>query len=169
VRSDHCGRCTRCIDACPTACILPDRTLDAGRCISYLTIELKGVMPSDLRQKVGSWVFGCDICQMVCPWNRFAPPDGDEAFAVAGRRAELDLLGELALSAETFNDRYKGSPLKRAKQEGYRRNVLVALGNQAGIEAIPALQAATTDAQQVSAEHAAWAIDQIVERTRAQT
>jgi epoxyqueuosine reductase len=74
--TDHCGTCTRCITACPTQCILPDRTLDATRCISYLTIELKDDIPVELREKVGDWAFGCDVCQMVCPWNRFAPPKG---------------------------------------------------------------------------------------------
>jgi epoxyqueuosine reductase len=166
--SDHCGSCTRCIDACPTACILPNRTIDARKCISYLTIELKGGIRSDLRPLVGNWVFGCDICQMVCPWNRFAPPDGDAAFAAAAQRAEPNLLRELALSAEAFKDRYAGSPLKRPKHEGHRRNVVVALGNQAGVEAIPALQAVITDGQEMVAEHSTWAIEQIVERARGQ-
>jgi epoxyqueuosine reductase len=90
---DYCGSCTRCLEACPTACILPDRTLDASRCISYLTIELKGALPPDLRQPMGTWVFGCDICQQVCPWNqRFAAPEGDPAFAPHPDVSEPDLL-----------------------------------------------------------------------------
>jgi epoxyqueuosine reductase len=168
MRSDRCGSCTRCIDACPTACILPDRTMNAGKCISYLTIELKGTIPSDLRPLVGNWIFGCDICQMVCPWNRFAPPEGDAAFAAAAGRDEPNLLQELALSAEAFRDKYARSPVRRPKHEGYRRNVVVALGNQAGSEAIPALQAATANPKAMVAEHAGWAIEQIMERRRGQ-
>src|SRR5215211_6740151 len=124
--TDHCGTCTRCIEACPTDCILPDRTLDATRCISYLTIELKDDIPTELRDKIGNWVFGCDICQMVCPWNRFAG-EGDPVF---GHENPAHSLGEeLSSSPQQFNQRFKGTPVKRAKRRGYLRNVAVALGN----------------------------------------
>ena len=161
--SDHCGVCTRCIDACPTACILPDRTLDARRCISYLTIELKGAIPGELRPQLGNWVFGCDVCQQVCPWNiRFATPDGDPAFAPRPDAPRLDLLEELHLSDEDFRRKFKGSPLKRVKRRGYLRNALVALGNAAQAEAEPGLiYALSNDPEPLVRGHAAWALGQI--------
>ncbi|RME89824.1 MAG: tRNA epoxyqueuosine(34) reductase QueG, partial [Anaerolineae bacterium] len=109
--ADRCGRCTRCIEACPTQAILPDRTLDARRCISYLTIERKTEIPTDLRSLLGEWVFGCDICQMVCPWNRFAPPQGDAAFAPRPGVPRPSLIEELALTPESFNRKFRHSPL----------------------------------------------------------
>lgn len=128
--ADHCGTCTRCIAACPTGCILPDRTLDASRCISYLTIEFRGdEIPADLRPQVGDWVFGCDVCQQVCPWNRFARPTAEPAFQ---RRASLPTLREwLAMDADTFRRRFKASPIWRAKLGGMQRNAAVALHNVA--------------------------------------
>jgi epoxyqueuosine reductase len=164
--ADRCGTCTRCIDACPTGCILPDRTLDARRCISYLTIELKGSIPPELRSQLGKWVFGCDICQVVCPWNRHSPLQPvDPAFAALPGMSAPDLLQELALSPETFNLKFKGSPLKRAKRRGYLRNVAVALGNHAGDAAIPALQQASHDPEPLVREHAAWALQQRTGKT----
>jgi epoxyqueuosine reductase len=127
--ADRCGSCTRCIDACPTACILPDRTLDARRCISYLTIENKGDIPPELRPALGDWVFGCDICQQVCPWNRFAPPGGDPALAPRPEQARPDLLAELELTPETFKRKFRGTPIQRAKRRGYLRNVAAVVGN----------------------------------------
>ena len=125
---DHCGRCTRCIDACPTGCILPDRTIDARRCISYLTIEQKGVIPVDLRPLIGDWVFGCDVCQQVCPWNqRFALTDGDASFEPRPGIPRPDLIQELSLSPKAFNRKFKGSPIKRTKRRGYLRNVSIAI------------------------------------------
>src|SRR5262245_1818633 len=124
--TDHCGTCTRCITACPTQCILPDRTIDARRCISYLTIELKDEIPTELRSLIGDWVFGCDVCQTVCPWNRFAV-DGDSAFGA--ENPVHALTDELALTPQEFNGRFKRTPVKRAKRRGYLRNVAVALGN----------------------------------------
>ncbi len=159
--TDHCGSCTRCIDACPTGCILPDRTIDAGRCISYLTIELKEAVPTELRPLMGNWVFGCDICQEVCPWNRFAPAEGDEDFRSHAGLPEPDLIEELALGAEGFSRKFKDSPIKRSKRRGYLRNAAVALGNAGGPEAIPALAAAMNDPEPVVREHAAWAIQRI--------
>ncbi|HSF81086.1 MAG TPA: tRNA epoxyqueuosine(34) reductase QueG [Anaerolineales bacterium] len=168
-QADHCGSCTRCIEACPTGCILPDRTLDARRCISYLTIELKGAIPLQLRPRLGEWVFGCDICQQVCPWNRrFASPEGDPAFAPRPGLPAPDLLAELALSQADFSRKFKGSPLKRARRRGYLRNVALALGNTlaegnaAGPAALPALaQVLQHDPEPLVRGHAAWAMGQI--------
>jgi len=159
--TDHCGTCTRCIEACPTECILPDRTLDARRCISYLTIELKDDIPEELRGKLGSWVFGCDICQQVCPWNRFAE-EGDPAFGK--ENPLLPLAEELFISKQEFNQRFKTSPVKRAKRRGYLRNVAVALGNTGDIHALPVLQNALNDDEPMVREHAQWAIEEINHR-----
>ncbi len=157
---DRCGSCTRCLEACPTACILPDRTIDARRCISYLTIELKGAIPLDLRPQIGDWVFGCDICQQVCPWNqRFAVAQGDPAFAPRPGIPQPDLIAELQLSPEQFNRKFKGSPVKRAKRRGYLRNVAVALGNLGDEAAIPALAAVLDqEPEPLVRGHAAWAL-----------
>ncbi len=160
--ADHCGTCTRCIEACPTDCILPDRTLDATRCISYLTIELKDEIPVEMRDKIGSWVFGCDICQAVCPWNRFAG-EGDPAFAHDS--PSQPLTEELSITAQEFNQRFKGSSVKRAKRRGYLRNVAVALGNTGDMHALPVLQSALNDNEPLVREHAQWAREKITKGT----
>lgn len=161
--SDHCGRCRRCLDACPTGAILPDRTLDARRCISYLTIELKDPIPLELRPLTGNWVFGCDICQQVCPWNqRFASQAGGALFLPRPGVSHPDLLYELGLSQPEFSQKFKGSPIKRAKRRGYLRNVAVALGNLGLPEVVPLLeQALQTDPEPLVRGHAAWALGQI--------
>jgi len=163
MRTDHCGSCTRCLEACPTACILPDRTIDARRCISYLTIELKGSIPRALRPQMGDWVFGCDVCQQVCPWNlRFAEPGGDEGFAPRPGLPRPDLIAELSLTPEDFNRKFKGSPVKRPKRRGYLRNVAVALGNAGDPMAAPVLEhALLTDPEALIRGHAAWALGRI--------
>jgi epoxyqueuosine reductase len=159
VRTDHCGSCTRCIDECPTSCILPDRTIDANRCISYLTIEHRGTIPQDLRTDLGSWIFGCDICQQVCPWNqKFASDEYEEAFSARPSVPPESLKDELSLSVEAFNRKFKGSPIKRAKRRGYLRNVALAIGNQASSEAVPVLIAALKDDEALIRSHAAWAL-----------
>jgi epoxyqueuosine reductase len=163
--TDHCGTCTRCLEACPTHCIAPDRTIDARRCLSYLTIELKGAIPPDLRTSLGNWVFGCDVCQQVCPWNqRFAVSQGDPAFGALPGRQEPDLLEEISLSPEDFSIKFKGSPLKRAKRKAYLRSVTVALGNhlaRGNRLAIPALvHALLYDPDALVRQHAAWALAQ---------
>jgi epoxyqueuosine reductase len=164
--TDHCGSCTRCIDACPTDCILPDRTIDATRCISYLTIELKDDIPVDLRDKIGNWVFGCDICQMVCPWNRFSE-EGDPA--LGNNNPTETLAKELSLSTQEFNQRFKGTPVKRAKRRGYLRNVAVALGNTGDLHALPVLQNALHDAEPLVREHAQWAVEKLTNGKRRPT
>lgn len=160
---DHCGSCTRCIEACPTGCIMPDRTLDSRRCISYLTIENKGPIPQDLRPLTGDWIFGCDICQQVCPWNqRFAREYDGAAFNPRPENRAPDLLQELSLSQQEFSQKFKGSPIKRAKRRGYLRNVTVALGNLGSPEAVPALaQALCADPEPLVRGHAAWALGRI--------
>ncbi|MBM4422671.1 MAG: tRNA epoxyqueuosine(34) reductase QueG [Chloroflexi bacterium] len=159
--ADHCGSCARCIEACPTRAILPNRALDARLCISYLTIELKGSIPEEHRERLGGWAFGCDVCQSVCPWNvRFAAniiPDPNLSSRIA---PTLDsLAAELSLTPEQFNAQYKTSPIKRAKRSGYLRNVAVALANVGGEEAARALEkslAAETDP--LVRKHVEWAI-----------
>jgi epoxyqueuosine reductase len=161
--ADHCGSCTRCLDACPTACILPDRTIDASRCISYLTIELKGPIPAELRPPMGEWIFGCDVCQQVCPWNeRFAAPQGDLAFAPRPGVPPPELSRELSLTPQEFNRKFKGSPVKRTRRRGYLRNVAVALGNLGDERAVPDLaRALLEDLEPLVRGHAAWALGQI--------
>ncbi len=159
---DRCGSCTRCIEACPTGCILPNRTIDANRCISYLTIELKEAIPSDLRPKLGNWIFGCDVCQQVCPWNqRFAHLPEDDIFNPRDEIIAPNLIAEMQLSPEEFNRKFKGSPIKRAKRRGYLRNVAVALGNTGDSSAVPALAQAIQDQEPLIRGHAAWALGQI--------
>jgi epoxyqueuosine reductase len=160
-QTDPCGTCTRCLEACPTQCILPDRTIDARRCISYLTIELKEEIPTELRSSIGHWIFGCDVCQTVCPWNRFAAPDGDPALAARNDILNPNLIHELEITSEEFNRKFKNSPVKRAKRRGYLRNVAVALGNSKDPAANPALKKALKSPEPVVQEHAKWALERI--------
>ena len=163
--ADHCGACTRCIDACPTNCILPDRTLDAGRCISFLTIENKDEIPEELRHAVGNWVFGCDICQMVCPWNvRFAAQEGDPALAPRRGVPFPDLANELGLTPEDFSRKFKDSPIKRARRRGYLRNVAVALGNTGNEESLSPLESSSQGYDPLIREHIKWAMDEILRK-----
>ena len=159
---DYCGSCTRCIEACPTNCILPDRTLDARRCISYLTIEKKGEVPPELRSLTGDWVFGCDICQQVCPWNvRFAPDRPETNFPGPPEAQRVDLPGELSLSPQAFNQKYRHSPIQRARRRGHLRNICLALGNQANPDSIPHLRVAIlSEPESLVRAHAAWALGQ---------
>jgi epoxyqueuosine reductase len=159
--TDHCGTCTRCIDACPTNCILPDRTIDARRCISYLTIELKDDIPEELRPLIGDWIFGCDVCQTVCPWNRFATDSVDDAFSPRPNLPRPNLIRELELTPEAFNRKFKGSPIKRAKRRGYLRNVALAVGNFEDEKTIPALEKAGKDAEHIVRDHVDWALKKL--------
>ena len=159
---DRCGNCTRCLQACPTACILPDRTIDARRCISYLTIEEKGSIPPELRPQMRNWVFGCDVCQMVCPWNRFSVPQFEPAFAPSAGLPRVDLRQELGLSPQEFNRKFKRSPVQRVHRRGYLRNVTVALGNSRDPQALPPLRAAADTDDPLIREHALWSMEQIL-------
>ncbi len=161
--SDHCGACTLCIQACPTECILPDRTLDAVRCISYLTIELKGEIPAELRSQTGDWVFGCDICQQVCPWNvRFAAPTLDSAFQPRLFLEKPAILDFLEMDAARYRRQLKDSPLKRPKRRGLMRNACVAAGNSRGLPYVAALSRILLKEQDAQVRaHAAWALGQI--------
>lgn len=161
--ADRCGSCTRCIEACPTGCILPDRTIDAQQCISYLTIELKGPIPLERRPQIDNWIFGCDICQQVCPWNqRFAQPDKGEIHPERSQITAPDLITELSLSPEEFNRKFKGSPVKRTKRRGYLRNVAVALGNLGDSSSTAFLaKSLETEPEPLVRRHAAWALGQI--------
>ncbi|HOG78536.1 MAG TPA: tRNA epoxyqueuosine(34) reductase QueG [Anaerolineaceae bacterium] len=168
--ADRCGTCTRCIEACPTGCIGADRTLDARRCISYLTIEHKGSIPPELRPALGNRVFGCDICQQVCPWNRkWLNTAGDAALEPRAETATPALIEALGLSAAEFNIRFKDSPILRAKRRGYLRNVATALGNAGLTDAIPALEnALLNEPEPLIRGAAAWALGQIGSATRQQ-
>ena len=161
--ADRCGSCTRCLEACPTGCILPDRTIDSRRCISYLTIELKGPIPIELRPLVGDWVFGCDICQQVCPWNqRFANSPPDPAFTPRQGIPRPNLLEALSLAPSQFNQRFKDSPVRRARRRGYLRNAAVALGNLADPASVPVLaHSLRQDPEPLVRGHAAWALGRI--------
>jgi epoxyqueuosine reductase len=162
--ADRCGTCTRCLDACPTDALVEPRVLDATRCISYLTIELKGAIPVELRDKIGELIYGCDICQEVCPWNvRFAQALPDESpyaprEALAGKDARTLARDLLDMTLEEFSRAFKDSPMKRAKLRGLRRNAAVALGNIANPEDSDVLARAMHDDEPLVREHAAWAL-----------
>ena len=164
---DFCGTCTACLDACPTKAIEAPRIVDSNACISYWTIEHRGAIPEARRPGIGDWIFGCDVCQDVCPWNvSFAKPAADDPF---GRRDDLDGLDPaeiLGLDEPAFRARYSGTSLMRARWDGMRRNACIVLGNRGDAAAIPALRAASQDADPVVAEHARWAIDRIENRAR---
>ncbi|HEV2106176.1 MAG TPA: tRNA epoxyqueuosine(34) reductase QueG, partial [Candidatus Eisenbacteria bacterium] len=138
---ERCGTCTRCLAACPTGAIVAPYQVDARRCISYLTIELAGPIPRELRPHVGDWIFGCDVCQEVCPWNRFAPP-AREARLHARALADWSLAAFLTLDPPGFQALFATSPIRRAGRDGFLRNVCVALGNRGDAAAAPALAAA---------------------------
>lgn len=161
---NRCGTCTRCITACPTAAITAPFQLDARRCISYLTIELKGPIPIEFRTAIGNRIYGCDDCLAACPWNKFAR-EGNLMKQHA--RPELqtpDLLELLSLDNAAFKIRFAGSPILRTKRKGLLRNVCVALGNVGDETALPTLQKAAEDPEPLIAEHARWAVDQIQAR-----
>jgi epoxyqueuosine reductase len=165
--SDRCGTCERCIKACPTGAITAPHRLDARRCISYLTIELKGAIPLELRPLIGDRIFGCDDCLDVCPWNRFAHISHETAFSARQSTIGMSLRDYLELTEAAFREVFKNSPIKRIKRRGFLRNVCVALGNAGDASDLPALERAATDPEPLIAEHAAWAIQRILERSRA--
>ena len=164
---NRCGSCTRCMAACPTGAIVAPFQLDARLCISYLTIELKGPIPVELRPQIGDRIFGCDDCLAACPWNRFT----QEGRLMQGHdRPDLaapDLVELLSLDEAGFQRRFGGTPLARAKRRGLLRNVCVALGNVGDAWALPALERASRDPDPLIAEHARWAAEQIGRRAKA--
>jgi epoxyqueuosine reductase len=165
--TDRCGTCTRCLDACPTDAFVEPRVLDATRCISYLTIELKGSIPEPLREPIGDRMYGCDICQDVCPYNvKFSRVLEDESPYVAreslgGKDARTLAREILRMSQDEFTAAFKGSPMKRAKLRGLKRNAAVVLGNVGTPEDGPVLTRALADPEPLVREHAAWALERI--------
>ena len=162
--ADHCGTCTRCLEVCPTGAIRPDEPyrLDARLCISYLTIEHRGPIPHDLRPKIGAWIFGCDLCLDVCPWNRFAQPVREARLLPRPALVNPVLTELLGWDQETFSRTLKNSPLKRTKRRGLLRNVAIALGNVGDRDAVPALAAClATEAEPLVRGHAAWALGRL--------
>jgi epoxyqueuosine reductase len=164
---NRCGSCTRCITACPTAAIIAPFRLDARRCISYLTIELKGGIPLELRGPIGNRIFGCDDCLAVCPWNRFAQEGQLMKAHARPNLAQQDLLELLALDEEGLKRRFEATPILRPGHRGLRRNLCIALGNIGDQRALPALEKTANDPEPLVSEHARWAVQQIEERRRA--
>ena len=164
--ADHCGKCTACIDVCPTQAITAPRRLDALRCISYLTIENKGAIPEEFRSAIGDRIFGCDDCLDVCPWNRFAKQSGELGFAAREFVSGMALREFLRLDDAAFRELFRKSPIKRIKRHRFLRNVCVALGNVGGEADLPDLREAQQDPDPQISEHAAWAIRRIEKRCR---
>ncbi|NLH71436.1 MAG: tRNA epoxyqueuosine(34) reductase QueG [Verrucomicrobia bacterium] len=161
---NRCGRCRRCIDACPTGAIVAPFKLDARRCISYLTIELRGSIPTDLRPLIGDKIFGCDVCLEACPWNRFAKCGGLMSRHRWCRDGRLDLIKVLCLDESEFRACFGNTPIARAKLAGLKRNACVALGNTGDARSLPALEKLIMDSNDVVSEHARWAVERIRQR-----
>jgi epoxyqueuosine reductase len=162
--ASHCGTCTACLDACPTDAFAAPGLLDARRCISYLTIEHRGDVPAELRPGLGDWLFGCDVCQEVCPWNRKAPPGIEPALQGRPELEHLDLIEVLSMSEEVFRRLFRGTALMRTKRSGLLRNAALVLGNSGDAAALPALRRALDDPEPVVREAAQWAVAQIESR-----
>ncbi|HKT25020.1 MAG TPA: tRNA epoxyqueuosine(34) reductase QueG, partial [Terriglobales bacterium] len=158
ISPDRCGTCTRCIDACPTDALIGPHQLDASRCIAYFTIEKRGTIPESEREKIGRHVFGCDICQDVCPWNRKAPVTATVGFGADASLINPELSELAHISPEQFRQRFRGSPISRAKYSGFLRNVAVAMGNSGSPEYVPELERLARSNDPIIAEHAAWAL-----------
>jgi epoxyqueuosine reductase len=157
--SEHCGACTRCIDVCPTGAIVAPYSLDARRCISYLTIELKGSIPVALRPLIGNRVYGCDDCQLVCPWNKHARPTREPDFRVRNGLDAAELVELFGWSEAAFRDRLAGSAIQRIGYERWSRNLAVGLGNApTGARVVSALQARAADPSALVREHVLWAL-----------
>jgi epoxyqueuosine reductase len=162
--ADRCGSCTRCIDACPTNALIRPGQLDARRCIAYLTIEKRGAIENDLRPLMGHHIFGCDICQDVCPWNNkagMAPGTSASEFQPRANLFHPELKWLAEMDEETYRRTFRGSPIKRAKFSGMKRNVVIAMGNSANQEFIPYLEKLAQGADRVVAEHAHWALEKL--------
>ena len=165
-RVGTCGRCTRCLEICPTHAFPAPYILDSNRCISYLTIELKGSIPLTLRPLLGNWIFGCDACQEICPWvRRYSQPTREHFLGYDPDQIAPKLIDLMQLDEAAFRARYKGSPIKRSKRRGLLRNVAVALGNWGSPEGLPVLERALQDHEPLIREHAAWAINRIKNRS----
>jgi len=167
-RATMCGTCTRCMAACPTGALPQPYTLDARRCISYLTIELKDAIPAALRPRMGNWVYGCDVCQDVCPFTRFVEPTPERAFYPADLDRAAPLLADLlVLDEEMFDARFGTSPIRRIGRDRMVRNACVAAGNSRAAELAPALdRLAGADPSPLVREHAAWALDTVTRPSR---
>jgi epoxyqueuosine reductase len=160
----HCGTCTACLDACPTQAFPEPFVLDATKCISYLTIELRASIPDELREPMGNWLFGCDVCQDVCPWNR-KPSPGPVAFPRDPAMEWLDPVELLGMDADTFRARFKPTSLWRNRRAGLLRNAAIVLGNIGDERALPALEKALSDPEEVVREAAAWAVGRVRQRS----
>jgi len=158
---DRCGSCTRCIEACPTEAIIAPQQLDASRCIAYFTIEKRGAIPEEMRTKIGRHVFGCDICQDVCPWNRKAPVSVNSEFEPDEALINPDLARLGQISSNEFRQRFRGSPISRSKYSGLMRNVAVAMGNSGRVEYFEELERLSCSDDPNVAEHSRWAMDQL--------
>jgi epoxyqueuosine reductase len=161
---NHCGKCSRCIAACPTEAITAPFQLDARKCISYLTIELKGAIPVEFRKAIGNRIYGCDDCLAACPWNKFARAGNLMKASARPDMNSPDLIELLSLDEKDFKLRFVGSPILRTKRRGFLRNVCIALGNVGDKSTLPALEKSTHDAEPLIAEHARWAISEIESR-----
>jgi len=162
---DRCGSCTRCIDACPTDALIAPREMDASRCIAYLTIEKKGIIPTELREPMGRQVFGCDICQDVCPWNRRAPIAVKEGMEARRELVNPALTWLASLDNQGFRKYFAGSPVERTRRKRLHRNVAIAMGNSGDSSFLPQLEAWSAGDDEVLAESALWAIGQIQRRS----
>ena len=156
---DHCGTCRSCIDICPTNAIIAPYVLDSKRCISYLTIELKGVIPVEFRKAIGNRIYGCDDCQIICPWNSYAVKTDEPDFQQ--KQDTLKLIDLIQINQEMFSRRFKGSPIKRIKRRGLLRNVAVALGNSGNKQAIPILLKVLDDEEPLIRAHVVWALGEL--------
>jgi len=164
---DYCGTCTACLDACPTKAIESPGVVDSNACISYWTIEHRGAIPTARRETLGDWIFGCDVCQDVCPWNKsFATPATDDPFTLREDLTALDPEEILRLDEAAFRARFSGTSLMRARWDGMRRNACIVLGNRGDPAALPALRLAQCDADAMVREHAGWAIARIEDGSR---
>ncbi len=161
--TEHCGTCTACLEACPTGAFVQPYVLDARRCISYLTIELRGPMPRELREGVGDWLFGCDVCQEVCPWNRKAPVTDEPSYKPLDGQNPVDLLELFTLDDDAFRHRFRRTPLWRARRRGLLRNAAIVLGNQRYEPALDTLERAACDSgeDELVREACAWAAERI--------
>jgi len=158
---DHCGSCTACLDACPTDAFPQPYVLDATRCISYLTIELQNPIPVELRPKVGNWLFGCDVCQDVCPWNKNAPPTAEDSFLPCEEMNPIELAAIFDLDEQQFRTRFRQTPLWRAHRRGLLRNAAIVLGNQREGSALPALNRGLQDDEPLVRGACAWALGEL--------